>query len=115
MRRVAPAILKVARARPSKTAFTRFVPPTRAADARGTWQLYYQRWSEFTGERLDPRYIALLPEFLELVPPAVVIDKHCYSLLPIQLHPFLQDRWIDSVAITGGETDVCVLQPFWTQ
>jgi len=110
MRRVTPAILKIARARPSKTVFTRFVPPIRVADARGTWQRYYQRWSEFTGERLDPRYIDLLPEFLELIPPAVVIDKHCYSpFAQSQLHSLLQDRRIDSVVITGGEIDVCVL------
>jgi nicotinamidase-related amidase len=90
MKRVMPTILKIARAWPARTAFTRFVPPLRAADAQGAWRRYYQRWDEFTGERVDPRYVALLPEFLELVPPAVVIDK-------------------DSVVITGGETDVCVL------
>jgi nicotinamidase-related amidase len=110
MKRVTPTILKIARAWPGRTAFTRFVPPLRAADAQGAWRRYYQRWDEFTRHRLDPRYIALLPEFLELIPPAVVIDKHFYSpFAQSQLHPFLQARQIDSVVITGGETDVCVL------
>jgi nicotinamidase-related amidase len=110
MKRVLPPILKIARAWPSRTAFTRFVPPLRAADAKGAWRRYYQRWDEFTGERLDPRYLALLPEFLGLIPPAVVIDKHFYSpFAQSELHPFLQSRQIDAVVITGGETDVCVL------
>jgi len=110
MGRVMPAVLKIAHAWPGRTIFTRFVPPKRAADALGTWQRYYQRWGEFTGERLDPRYVALLPEFLELVPPAVVIDKHFYSpFAQPQLQKFLQDRQIDSLVVTGGETDVCVL------
>lgn len=110
MKRVSPVILRIARAFPARTTFTRFIPPMRASEAQGMWRQYYERWSEFTGERLAPRYLALLPEFLELVPPAQVIDKHFYSpFSEPQLHQGLQDRKINSVVITGGETDVCVL------
>jgi len=110
MKRVVPVILRIARAFPARTMFTRFIPPMRAAEARGKWQHYYQRWGEFTGERLPPQLLALLPELLELIPPAQVVDKHFYSpFAEPQLHRNLQDRGIDSVVISGGETDVCVL------
>ena len=40
----------------------------------------------------------------------MVIDKHFYSpFAQPQFQKFLQDRQIDSLVITGGETDVCVL------
>jgi len=110
MKRVVPVILRIARAWPSRTIFTRFIPPMRAAEVRGTWRHYYQRWAEFTGERLPSHFLALLPELLELIPPAQVVDKHFYSpFTEPQLHRDLQDRGIDSIVITGGETDVCVL------
>src|ERR1700761_5748321 len=95
---------------PERTVFTRFVPPMRAEEARGAWRGYYQRWANFTGERLPSHLLALLPELVELVPPAQVVDKHFYS--PFEepdLHRVLQDREINTVVISGGETDVCVL------
>ena len=110
MKRVLPVIARVARAFPTRTVFTRFIPPVRAADAQGMWRQYYQRWSEFTRERLPPHFLALLPELAELVPPAQVLEKHFYSpFAEPQLHQSLQDRKINSIVITGGETDVCVL------
>jgi nicotinamidase-related amidase len=110
MKRVMPAILRIARAFPERTVFTRFIPPMRADEARGVWQHYYRRWAEFTGERLSRHFLALLPELLELVPPAQVVDKHFYSpFAEPELHRLLQDRGVDAVVISGGETDVCVL------
>ena len=110
MKRVVPPILRIARAFPARTTFTRFIPPVRAALAPGTWRRYYERWSEFTGERVAPHYLSLLPEFLELTPPATVLDKQFYSpFSESQLHASLQERKVDSIVVTGGETDVCVL------
>jgi nicotinamidase-related amidase len=110
MKRVSPAIVRVARGFPERTVFTRFIPPMRAADAEGMWRLYYQRWSEFTREHLPSHFLALIPELAELVPPAQVVDKHLYSpFAEPQLHQRLRDRKIDTIVITGGETDVCVL------
>jgi nicotinamidase-related amidase len=110
MQRVSPTILRIARAFPSRTMFTRFIPPMRAAEASGAWQRYYGRWGEFTGEQLAPEFLALLLELVELVPPAVVFDKRYYSpFTEPHFHPFLQDRHIDAIVVTGGETDVCVL------
>jgi nicotinamidase-related amidase len=110
MKRVLPTIFRIARAYPARTVFTRFIPPMRAEEARGAWRQYYRRWDEFTGERLPSHLLGLLPELLELIPPAQVVDKHFYSpFAEPQLHQNLQDRGIDSVVISGGETDVCVL------
>jgi nicotinamidase-related amidase len=110
MKRVLPVIVRLACAVPARTMFTRFIPPERAADAEGMWRQYYQRWSEFTRERLPPHFLALLPELAEFVPPAQVVDKHFYSpFAEPQLHQSLQDRRVNSIVITGGETDVCVL------
>jgi nicotinamidase-related amidase len=110
MKRVVPATLRIARAVPPRTIFTRFIPPPRAADAQGTWRRYYEHWPEFTGDQIAPRYLALLPEFLELIPPAQVVDKQFYSpFTEPRFHRNLQDHNIDSLVITGGETDVCVL------
>jgi nicotinamidase-related amidase len=74
------------------------------------WRQYYQRWSEFTGERLPPHFLALLPELPEHIPPTQVVDKYFYlPFAETHLYRNLQDRRIGSVVITGGETDVCVL------
>jgi nicotinamidase-related amidase len=110
MRKVLPVALRIARAFPARTIFTRFVPPARAEDAPGTWRRYYERWPEFTGERLPPRLVSLVPPLLELVPPAKVRDKRFYSpFTDTGLHHDLRRRDIDSLVISGGETDVCVL------
>lgn len=116
MKRVLPTIARIARAVPSRTIFTRFIPPARAADAQGTWRRYYERWPEFTGEQLAARQLALLPEFLALIPPAEVIDKHFYSpFTEPQLHRSLQDRGVDSIVITGGRQTYAFWQRFWTR
>jgi nicotinamidase-related amidase len=110
MKRVLPVVLRIACASPARTVFTRFIPPMRAEDARGAWRRYYHRWRDFTGEQLPSHLLALLPELHELIPPAQVVDKRFYSpFAEPQFHRSLQDRMVDTVVISGGETDVCVL------
>jgi nicotinamidase-related amidase len=110
MKRVLPVVLQIARTSPARTVFTRFIPPMRAEEAQGAWRRYYHRWSEFTGEQLPSHLLSLLPELRELIPPAQVVDKRFYSpFAEPQLHRSLQDRMINTVVISGGETDVCVL------
>ena len=110
MERVLPVVERLARAHPDRTVFTRFVPPESAAEAKGTWRRYYQRWAHMTGERIDPALIELVPSLAALAPPAVVMDKQHYSpFTEPGLHEMLQRRRVDSLIITGSETDVCVL------
>ena len=54
--------------------------------------------------------IGLLPDLAKFVPPARTFDKHVYSpRTGSDLHQQLRSGGIDTLVITGGETDVCVL------
>jgi nicotinamidase-related amidase len=102
MPRVLPVVTRIAERHPSQTVFTRFIP--------GGWQRYYERWRELTLERNDPRLIELVPPLAALAPPAEEIDKRVYSpFSEPELSDLLRRRGIESLVITGAETDVCVL------
>jgi nicotinamidase-related amidase len=63
-----------------------------------------------TLERLHPELVGLLPELSALVPPASVFNKRVYSpWWEGDLDGLLRSRGTDTLLITGGETDVCVL------
>jgi nicotinamidase-related amidase len=110
MARVLPVVIRIAERHPSRTLFTRFIPPRRPDWMPGSWQRYYERWRELTLERIDPRLIELVPPLLALAPPAEVVDKRVYSpFSEPRLSDALRRRGIDSLVITGAETDVCVL------
>lgn len=103
-------IARLAEHRPERTIFTRFVVPGTAEDAVGAWKRYYRHWTDFTGERLDPALIDLAGEFAALVPPAAILDKPGYSAFGVpSLHDDLSARGVDTLVVTGVETDVCVL------
>ncbi|MFL5270053.1 MAG: cysteine hydrolase family protein [Stellaceae bacterium] len=110
MERVLPAVEEIAGLQAKRTVFTRFVPPTEASAMPGSWRRYYERWSEMTRSRLDPRLIELVPPLARFAPPAAVIDKHVYSpFVERGLLNLLRERQADALVITGAETDVCVL------
>jgi nicotinamidase-related amidase len=107
MERVLPRVLQLARAKAEATVFTRFVPPRRPEECSGAWRRYFARWRHLTRERMQPDLIALLPP---LAPPADVVDKQSYSpFIGTPLHRRLQERGVDTLVISGTETDVCVL------
>jgi nicotinamidase-related amidase len=59
---------------------------------------------------LGPDMIGLVPELEQFVPQARKFDKHVYSpWTGTDLHQQLRGAGIDTVIITGGETDVCVI------
>jgi nicotinamidase-related amidase len=110
MARVLPVVTRIAERHPSRTVFTRFIPPRRPDRMPGSWQRYYERWRELTLERIEPRLIELVPPLAALAPPAEVIDKRVYSpFSESELGDLLRRRRIDGLVITGAETDVCVL------
>ncbi len=107
---ILPAVAEIAGRHAVRTLFTRFIPARRAADAPGVWARYYERWQQLTLDRDGAKLIDLLPPLAELVPPARVLDKHVYSpWTEGKLDAALQGAPIDTLIVTGGETDVCVL------
>ena len=108
--RILPMVATIAESHPARTVFTRFIPPERPEDLPGRWQAYYRQWRKVTGEHLDPAFLHLVPPLAALVPPAVVVDKPVYSGFHRSALPgLLADRGVDTLVVTGGETDVCVL------
>jgi nicotinamidase-related amidase len=110
MKRVLPAVVEIAERHPAQTVFTRFIPARHPDELPGSWRRYYRRWSGLTLERIDSRLLELVPPLSRLAPPAAVIDKRLYSpFSEPSLLRLLRERGIDSLVITGAETDVCVL------
>lgn len=108
--RVSPEVLEVVGRHPERTIFSRFLPPARATDATGTWRNYYEKWWMMTAEHLPGEMYGLLPELAAFTPPAILFDKRTYSpWIDGRLHTYLKGHDVETLVITGGETDVCVL------
>ena len=62
-----------------------------------------------TIEKLGAPMIDLVPELAAFVPPAKVFDKHVSSpWIGTDLNELLRGASVDTIVISGGETDVCV-------
>jgi nicotinamidase-related amidase len=105
-----PNVTQIAEHAPQSTIFTRFIPPHQPEEMRGAWQDYYRQWNEMTQANLDPRLLELAEPLARLCPPARILDKSYYSAFSNpRLAPGLRRRGIETLILTGGETDVCVL------
>jgi len=110
MRRVLPQVVRLCEGFPAQTWFTRFIPVRSPGDGAGTWRRYYQHWSAMTLDIIGEEMVALLPELELFVPPARVIDKRTYSpWFDRQLQDQISECGVDTLVISGGETDICVL------
>lgn len=108
--RVLPRIESLVERKARQTVFTRFLPAQKPGQGVGTWKRYYEHWATMTIESIGDEMVDLLPALAAYCPPAAVIDKHIYSpWFEGRLRAFLAERDIDTLVITGGETDVCVL------
>ena len=86
------------------------MPARNAEEASGTWRRYYERWAGMTLDALDPGMVALMPPLDGFAPPAETFDKTTYApWIHGDLDARLKRRGIDTLVVTGGETDVCVL------
>jgi nicotinamidase-related amidase len=110
MARVLPAIVTLTALNPDRAIFTRFITPETADKRPGRWRHYFQRWRQATRAQLPPRQLELVPELERFAPPALIVDKPGYSAFTSpKLHPFLIERRVGTVILSGTETDVCVL------
>jgi nicotinamidase-related amidase len=110
MEEVLPDVVRLCEVTRAHTIFTRFIPPHDHSAALGAWRRYYAHWHDMTLQRLDRGLIELVAPLPVFVPPALVLDKATYSPWAgrgLQRH--LVGRHIDTLVISGGETDVCVL------
>ncbi|HEY8361118.1 MAG TPA: cysteine hydrolase [Ramlibacter sp.] len=109
MARVLPFVISLVELDPARTVFTRFIPARNAEEAQGTWRRYYDRWSSMTLDHLDPELVDILPELQKFVPPAQLEDKMILSPWARSLDERLRASGIDTLIISGAETEVCVL------
>lgn len=110
MERILPNVVTLCGHNPARTVFTRFLPPAKAEDAGGMWRRYYRKWEAVTLDRIGEEAVALMPELAGFVPPARVIDKSVYSpWLDPALGGLLARGRVNTVLLSGGETDICIL------
>ncbi len=110
LKRVLPAVEALVDRAPERTVFTRFMPPETPEQAHGAWKEYYGHWANMTRDRQPPEVFDLVPSLARFVPPARVFDKPVYSpWFSGNLHQVLRGDNIDTLVVSGGETDVCVL------
>jgi nicotinamidase-related amidase len=110
MERVLPAVEELAARHAGQTVFTRFIPAANACAAQGMWKRYWRKWEGLTLQRIDPEALRLVPPLARLTPPARAIDKRVYSpWTEGHLDRLLASSEVNTLVVTGGETDVCVL------
>jgi nicotinamidase-related amidase len=110
MPRVLPNIAQICGVEPARTVFTRFIPARRPGEGVGIWRRYYTRWASMTLDEIGAEQAELVPELASFCPPAQTVDKPVYSpWLGSDLRQRLADMNCNTLLITGGETDMCVL------
>jgi len=108
--RVLPRIEQLVAVRPERTIYTRFIPAAAPGMGVGMWANYYQKWASITLDQIDHQFLQLMPTLGQFVPPAKIVDKRVYSpWLEGTLDALLQADRTNTLIITGGKTDVCVL------
>lgn len=110
MERALPAAIRLTAHAPQRTVFTRFIPVRNKSEARGVWKAYYEKWECVTRDKVDPALLELVPALARFVPPAAVIDRQAYCAFANgKLQAYLDGHQVDTLVVSGGETDVCVL------
>ena len=110
MKHVLPNVEHIVTRHPRATIFTRFIPAEHPGEGVGTWQRYYEHWSSMTLQIIGPEMADLLPQLAAFSPPAPVVDKRVYSpWTEGNLDKLLSGSMVDTVVITGAETEICVL------
>jgi nicotinamidase-related amidase len=108
--RALPGILKISERFTAQTVFTRFICPRDLSETKGQWTRFYADAEGMLSNNLHPSMMDLLPELVKFIPPARTVDRKVFSALASPaLGAMLAQSAIDTLVITGFETDVCVL------
>jgi nicotinamidase-related amidase len=107
--RIRKEVSRLAERKPGRTFWTRFVPAQNAAAAGGSWRRYYEQWPSATLDGGGADYVDLLPEHRTLAGRAAIFDKSSFSAFGCdKFHAAVQAAGIDTLILSGVETDVCV-------
>jgi len=110
MERVLPAVVDISARYTARTIFTRFITPLHAQDRPGRWQRYFTKWECAVRSKLPSEQLELVSALRRFAPPAAVIDKPGFSAFKgSSLASLLMDKGVETILVTGAETDVCVL------
>lgn len=110
MPRVLPVVVRLCERKADRTCFTRFIPVRSVGEGRGAWRRYWARWPSMTRDQLGDDRVELIPELQAFVPPARILNKTVYSpWVSPDLSGSLMRAKIDTLVVTGAETDMCVL------
>lgn len=108
--RALPGILEISTRYTSQTVFTRFICPKELSETTGQWTRFYADAEGMLSNNLHPSMMDLLPELAKFVPPAKIVDRKVFSALASsELQNILAKNSMESLVISGFETDVCVL------
>jgi len=110
MEAISGRVLMLVEMEPARTVFTCFIPPPSIDQAAGAWREYYARWPDMTLEALQRESLDIVPQLACHVPPARVFRKRVYSPWTTgELHRVLCNEQVETLIVSGAETDVCVL------
>ena len=105
-----PAIMKICDKYAPSTAFSRFICPKDLSETSGQWTRFYADAEGMLCGNMDPSMMDLLPELKRYCPPARIVDRKVFSAMASSgLRELLVEQSIDTLVISGFETDVCVL------
>ena len=110
LNRTLPAVEELVAMAAARTISTRFTPLTSREDAQGRWRNYCALWPSMLADRLPQDLLDLVPSQNRFVPLARVFYKWVYSpWWSGALHRTLRSEEVTQLAISGRETNICVL------
>jgi len=110
MNRVLPRVLEICASHPDRNWFTRFIPAVSPDEAEGVWRDYWIKWRNMTLKQTGAGMVELIDALQPFAARGRVFDKRVYSpWLTPELEAAIRSHEIDTLIISGAETDVCVL------
>lgn len=107
---VLPKIEQLVHARNLPTVFTRFITPSTATEAIGSWQTYYEFWYQVTKEEAGEEWLALHPTLQKFAKSSNTYDKTTYDAFASgSFRSSIEKANPSALIFSGIETDVCVL------